>query len=58
MAPENVWLAGRRQEQQALGRIIDTIEQTARSDDAHQAVRGAGVTARTDTIAGGSGDHS
>ena len=47
---DNVWLAGRRQEHDALGRIIVTLEQTRLADGTVQAVRGAGVAARTDAI--------
>ncbi|WP_327360027.1 hypothetical protein [Streptomyces sp. NBC_01296] len=43
-------LAGRRQEQDALGRIILKLEQTRLADGPPQAVRGAGVDARTDAI--------
>lgn len=50
MSPDNVWLAGRRQEQDALGRIIVKLEQTRLADGTTQAVRGAGVTARTEAI--------
>jgi hypothetical protein len=50
MGPDNVWLAGRLQEQDALGRIILKIEQTRLGDGTVQAVRGAGVDARTDAI--------
>ncbi|WP_327579959.1 hypothetical protein [Streptomyces sp. NBC_00145] len=50
MSEENVWLAGRRQEQDALGRIILKLEQTRLADGPLQAVRGAGVDARTDAI--------
>ncbi|MFE3645661.1 tyrosine-type recombinase/integrase [Streptomyces sp. NPDC059169] len=50
MSEENVWLAGRRQEQDALGRIILKLEQTRLADGPPQAVRGAGVDARTDAI--------
>ncbi|GAA3422486.1 tyrosine-type recombinase/integrase [Streptosporangium vulgare] len=42
MSTDNIWLAGRLQEQDALGRIILKIEQTAPADGA-RAVRGAGV---------------
>lgn len=48
MGKDNVWLAGRREEQDALGRVILTLEQTRLADGTLQAVRGAGVTARTD----------
>jgi hypothetical protein len=50
MGPDNVWLAGRLQEQDALGRIILKIEQIRLGDGTVQAVRGAGVAARTDAI--------
>ncbi|MGW3661062.1 tyrosine-type recombinase/integrase [Streptomyces sp. NPDC005151] len=50
MSEDNVWLAGRRQEQDALGRIILKLEQTRLADGPAQAVRGAGVDARTDAI--------
>lgn len=41
MGEDNVWLAGRRQEQDALGRIILKLEQTRLADGPPQAVRGA-----------------
>jgi hypothetical protein len=50
MSAGNVWLAGRLQEQDALGRIIVKLEQTRLVDGSTQAVRGAGVSARTDAI--------
>ncbi|MGW4824544.1 hypothetical protein ACWEP4_37885 [Streptomyces sp. NPDC004227] len=50
MSEDNVWLAGRRQEQDALGRIILKLEQTCLADGLPQAVRGSGVDARTDAI--------
>jgi integrase len=50
MSPDNVWLAGRLQEQDTLGRIIIRIEQTRLADGSVHAVRGAGVAARTDAI--------
>ncbi len=50
MSEDNVWLAGRRQEHDALGRIILTLEETRLADGTVQAVRGAGVDARTDAI--------
>jgi integrase len=50
LGEDNVWLAGRRQEQDALGRIIVKLEQTRLADGTIRAVRGAGVTARTDAI--------
>src|SRR5713226_5746483 len=48
---DNVWLAGRRQEQDALGRIIIKLEQARLADGSIQALRGAGASARTDAIA-------
>lgn len=51
MSEDNVWLAGRRQEQDALGRIIVKLEQTRLADGSLQALRGAGASARTDAIA-------
>ena len=50
LGDDNVWLAGRRQEQDALGRIIVKLEQTRLADGSVQALRGAGVSARTDAI--------
>lgn len=50
MSPDNVWLAGCWQEQDALGRIIIRIEQTRLADGSVHALRGAGVAARTDAI--------
>jgi hypothetical protein len=50
MSEDNVWLAGRRQEQDDLGRIVLKLEQTRLADGPPQAVRGAGVDARTDAI--------
>lgn len=52
LTDDNVWLAGRRQEQDALGRIILTLEETRLADNTVQAVRGAGATARTDKAVG------
>ena len=46
LGEDNVWLSGRRQEHDALGRIIVTLEQAGSA--AAPAVRGAGVQARTD----------
>ncbi len=51
MSEDNVWLAGRRQEQDALGRIIVKLEQARLADGSIQALRGAGASARTDAIA-------
>lgn len=54
MSDDNIWLAGRRQEKDALGRIIIALEETRPAGDgAVQAVRGAGVDARTDAIISG-----
>jgi integrase len=50
LGDDNVWLAGRRQEQDALGRIIVRLEQTRLADGTVQALRGAGASARTDAI--------
>ena len=47
---DNVWLAGRRQEHDALGRIIVKLEHTRLADGTVQTIRGAGVPARTDAI--------
>ena len=52
MSEDNIWLAGRRQEHDALGRIILTLEHTRLADGTVRAVRGAGVDARTDAITG------
>ncbi|MCX4750313.1 tyrosine-type recombinase/integrase [Kitasatospora sp. NBC_01287] len=49
MGEDNIWLTGRRQEQDALGRIILKLEATRLADEP-QAVRGAGVGARADAI--------
>ena len=50
MSEDNVWLAGRRQEHDALGRIILKLEQARLANGTVQAVRGAGVAARVDSI--------
>jgi hypothetical protein len=50
LGDDNVWLAGRRQEQDALGRIIVKLEQARLADGTVRALRGAGVSARTDAI--------
>jgi integrase len=47
---DNVWLAGRRQEHDALSRVILKLEHTRLADGTVQAIRGAGVPARIDTI--------
>jgi integrase len=49
MGEDNVWLAGRRIEQNALRAIITELESNPHAAGA-QAVRGAGTTARTDAI--------
>lgn len=50
MDEDNIWLTGRRQEHDALGRVIIALGQTRLADGTTQAVRGAGVPARTHTI--------
>jgi hypothetical protein len=50
MSEDNIWLAGRRQEHAALGRIILTLERPRPADGTIGAVRGAGVAARIDAI--------
>jgi DNA-binding ferritin-like protein (Dps family) len=50
MSEDNIWLAGRRQEHDALGRIILKLEQARLADGTVRAVRGAGVAARVDNI--------
>ncbi|HEY5840914.1 MAG TPA: site-specific integrase [Mycobacterium sp.] len=45
MSEDNVWLAGRRQEHDALGRIIINLEQVRLADGTVRALRGAGVAA-------------
>jgi integrase len=52
LGEDNVWLAGRRQEQDALGRIIVKLEHTRLADGTTQALRGAGASARTDAVTG------
>jgi hypothetical protein len=47
MSPGSIWLAGRLQEQDALGRSIIRIEQTCLAGGTTRVVRDAGVTART-----------
>jgi integrase len=47
MGEDNVWLAGRRQEQRALDTIINALQQTSPADRIRPAVRGAGTAART-----------
>ena len=50
MSEDNIWLAGRLQEQDALGRIILKLADTRLADGSVRAVRGAGVDARIDAI--------
>ena len=50
MSEDNIWLTGRRQEHDALGRIILKLEQARLADGTVRAVRGAGVAARVDSI--------
>jgi hypothetical protein len=50
LGEDNIWLAGRRQEHDALGRVILKLDQTRLADGTVQALRGAGVAARTDAI--------
>ena len=52
MSEDNIWLAGRHQERDALGRIILTLKHTRLADGTVQAIRGAGVAARTEAIIG------
>ena len=52
MSEDNIWLAGRHQERDALGRIILTLKNTRLADGTVQAIRGAGVKARTEAITG------
>jgi integrase len=47
MDDDNVWLQQRRQEQRALRRIIGALERAELDPDSGQAIRGAGVDART-----------
>lgn len=55
LGEDNVWLASRRQEQDALGRIVAALETVVPDEGGGtRAVRGAGVSARTDVIA----DHA
>ena len=52
MGEDNIWLAGRHQERDALGRIILTLRHTRLADGTLGAIRGAGVEARTEAITG------
>ena len=49
---DNIWLAGRHQERDALGRIMLTLRHTRLADGTVEAIRGAGVKARTEAITG------
>ena len=53
MGEQNVWLAGRRQEHDALQAIITQIEKHPGAQGSQRVVRGAGTTARTDAITSG-----
>jgi hypothetical protein len=57
MSEDNIWLAERREEHDALGRIIVKLEQTRLPDGTVQAVRGAGVAARIDAITENRGNN-
>ena len=52
MSEDNVWLAGRRTEQNALHAIIIELEKNPGTAAEPKAVRGAGTTARTDPVTG------
>ena len=52
MGEDNIWLAGRHQERDELGRIILTLRHTRLADGTVEAIRGAGVKARTEAITG------
>lgn len=53
MSEDNVWLAGRRTEQNALHAIITELEKNPGTAAEPKAVRGAGTTARTDPVTSG-----
>jgi hypothetical protein len=53
MSEDNVWLAGRRTEQNALHAIITELEKNPGTAAEPKAVRGAGTTARTAPVTGG-----
>ncbi len=57
MSEDNIWLAGRREEHDALGRIIVKLEQTRLADGTVRAVRGAGVAARIDALTENQGNN-
>jgi len=50
---DNIWLAGRRQEQDALSQIIVKLEQVRSADGTVRGLRGAGASARADAIVRG-----
>lgn len=52
LSQDNIWLAGRIQEQDALGRIIDKLKHARLANGTMQALGGPGAFARTDVIAG------
>lgn len=51
MDEHNIWLEQRRKEQRALHRIIKTLDQPELDAEHGQAIRGAGVSARTESDA-------
>jgi len=53
MSQDNVWLAGRRTEQNALRSITTELENNPGTAAEPKAVRGAGTTARTNPVTGG-----
>ena len=53
ISEDNVWLAGRQTEQDALRNIITELEKEPGAAPGPKAVRGAGTTARTHPIADG-----
>jgi hypothetical protein len=57
ISEDNIWLAGRRQEHDALGRIILTLEHTRPTDGTLPAIRGAGAAARVDAITNRQDNH-
>jgi integrase len=57
MNVDNVWLAGRQAEQDALGRIITALQRTQPDQPPGTAVRGAGAAARTEALATDRGEN-
>ena len=53
MSQDNVWLASRRTEQNALRAIITELENNPGTAAEPNAVRSTGTTARTDPVTGG-----